>query len=54
MFIFAETELAFDANLGIADAFNLEAPFIAKHNISVADLYGLLSTRLRYSYLHLS
>ncbi|KAF7377242.1 Peroxidase [Mycena sanguinolenta] len=37
IFIFAETELAFDANLGIADAFNLEAPFIAKHNISVAD-----------------
>ncbi|KAJ6523732.1 manganase peroxidase [Mycena capillaripes] len=37
MFIFAETELAYDANLGIADAFNLEAPFIAKHNISVAD-----------------
>ncbi|KAJ7137138.1 Mn peroxidase MNP6 [Mycena epipterygia] len=37
IFIFAETELGFDANLGIADAFNLEAPFIAKHNISVAD-----------------
>ncbi|KAJ7692372.1 manganese peroxidase isozyme precursor [Mycena rosella] len=37
IFIFAETELDFDANLGIADAFNLEAPFIAKHNISVAD-----------------
>ncbi|KAF8194461.1 lignin peroxidase [Mycena galopus ATCC 62051] len=37
IFIFAETELGFGANLGIADAFNLEAPFIAKHNISVAD-----------------
>ncbi|KAF7377245.1 Peroxidase [Mycena sanguinolenta] len=37
IFIFAETELSFGANLGIADAFNLEAPFIAKHNISVAD-----------------
>ncbi|KAJ6492305.1 manganese peroxidase 1 precursor [Mycena sanguinolenta] len=37
MFIFAETELSFGANLGIADAFNLEAPFIAKHDISVAD-----------------
>ncbi|KAF7341245.1 Peroxidase [Mycena venus] len=37
IFIFAETELGFDANLGIADAFNLEAPFITKHNISVAD-----------------
>ncbi|KAJ7620876.1 manganese peroxidase 1 precursor [Mycena polygramma] len=35
--IFAETELAFDANLGIADAFNLEASVIAQHNISVAD-----------------
>jgi hypothetical protein len=37
IFIFAETELGFGANLGIADAFNLEAPFIAKHNISVGD-----------------
>ncbi|KAJ7617071.1 putative versatile peroxidase [Roridomyces roridus] len=37
IFIFAEQELGYDANLGIADAFNLEAPFIAKHNISVAD-----------------
>ncbi|KAJ7483758.1 manganese peroxidase 2 [Mycena galericulata] len=35
--IFAETELNFSANLGIADAFNLEVPFIQKHNISVAD-----------------
>jgi hypothetical protein len=35
--IFGETELSFGANLGIADAFNLEAPFIAKHNLSVAD-----------------
>ncbi|KAJ6461928.1 manganese peroxidase 2 [Mycena vitilis] len=35
--IFAETELAFDANLGIADAFNLEASFVPHHNISVAD-----------------
>ncbi|KAJ7642261.1 manganese peroxidase 2 [Roridomyces roridus] len=39
IFIFAEQELSYDANLGIADAFNLEAPFIEKHkgNISVAD-----------------
>ncbi|KAJ7769208.1 manganese peroxidase [Mycena maculata] len=37
IFIFGETELSFGANLGIADAFNLETPFIAKHNISVAD-----------------
>ncbi|KAJ7487387.1 manganese peroxidase 1 precursor [Mycena galericulata] len=35
--IFGETELSFAANLGIADAFNLEVPFIQKHNISVAD-----------------
>ncbi|KAJ7483783.1 manganese peroxidase 1 [Mycena galericulata] len=35
--LFAETELSFGANLGIADAFNLEAPFIQKHNISVGD-----------------
>ncbi|KAJ7615863.1 manganese-dependent peroxidase [Roridomyces roridus] len=37
IFIFGETELGFGANLGIADAFNLEVPFINKHNISVAD-----------------
>jgi len=37
IFIFGETELSFGANLGIADAFNLEASFIANHNISVAD-----------------
>ncbi|KAJ7022300.1 manganese peroxidase 1 [Mycena alexandri] len=37
IFIFAETELSYDANLGIADAFNLEAPFIANHSIGVAD-----------------
>ncbi|KAJ6453706.1 manganese peroxidase 1 precursor [Mycena sanguinolenta] len=37
IFIFGETELSFDANLGIADAFNLEVPFITKHNISVGD-----------------
>ncbi|KAJ7635384.1 manganese peroxidase 1 [Roridomyces roridus] len=37
IFIFGEQEIGYDANLGIADAFNLEAPFIAKHNISVAD-----------------
>jgi hypothetical protein len=37
IFIFGETELSFDANLGIADAFNLETSFITKHNISVAD-----------------
>ncbi|KAF8182198.1 Mn peroxidase MNP6 [Mycena galopus ATCC 62051] len=37
IFIFGETELSYGANLGIADAFNLEAPFIQKHNISVAD-----------------
>ncbi|KAJ7431424.1 manganese peroxidase 1 [Mycena galericulata] len=35
--IFGETELSFGANLGIADAFNLEMPFIANHSISVAD-----------------
>ncbi|KAJ7743435.1 manganese peroxidase 1 precursor [Mycena maculata] len=37
IFIFGEQEIGYAANLGIADAFNLEAPFIAKHNISVAD-----------------
>ncbi|KAJ7483726.1 manganese peroxidase 1 [Mycena galericulata] len=37
IFIFGETELSFGANLGIADAFNLEMPFIANHSISVAD-----------------
>ncbi|KAJ7734165.1 manganese peroxidase 1 [Mycena maculata] len=37
IFIFGETELSFAANLGIADAFNLETSFIAKHDISVAD-----------------
>ncbi|KAJ7510863.1 heme peroxidase [Mycena galericulata] len=37
IFIFGETELSFAANLGIADAFNLETPFIANHSISVAD-----------------
>ncbi|KAJ7766976.1 manganese-dependent peroxidase [Mycena maculata] len=37
IFLFGESELSFGANLGIADAFNLEAPFINKHNISVAD-----------------
>ncbi|KAJ7766965.1 manganese-dependent peroxidase [Mycena maculata] len=37
IFLFGESELSFAANLGIADAFNLEAPFINKHNISVAD-----------------
>ena len=40
IFIFATTELTYAANLGIADAFNLEAPFIEKHKaaIGVADL----------------
>ena len=38
MFIFGETEIGYDANLGIADAFNLQVPFINRHNISVADL----------------
>jgi hypothetical protein len=37
MFIFGETEIGYGANLGIADAFNLEVPFIQKHNIGVAD-----------------
>ncbi|KAJ7614875.1 manganese peroxidase 2 [Roridomyces roridus] len=39
MFIFGETEIGYDANLGIADAFNLEAPFIEKHRgaIGVGD-----------------
>jgi hypothetical protein len=37
IFIFGETEVAYPANLGIADAINLQGPFIAKHNISVAD-----------------
>ncbi|KAJ7764418.1 manganese peroxidase 1 precursor [Mycena metata] len=37
IFMFAETELSFGANLGIADAFNLEAPFIANHTIGVGD-----------------
>ncbi|KAJ7037633.1 manganese peroxidase 1 [Mycena alexandri] len=37
IFIFAEQELSYDANLGIADAFNLEAPFISNHTIGVAD-----------------
>ncbi|KAJ7749470.1 manganese-dependent peroxidase [Mycena metata] len=37
IFIFAEKELSYDANLGIADAFNLEAPFISNHTIGVAD-----------------
>ena len=38
IFIFGETEIGYAANLGIADAFNLEVPFINKHNISAADL----------------
>lgn len=39
VFLFGSTELSFSANLGIADAFNLEAPFVQKHtNISVGDL----------------
>ncbi|KAJ7641900.1 putative versatile peroxidase [Roridomyces roridus] len=42
--LFGETELAFDANLGIADAFNLEVPFIKKHNISVADFIQFAAT----------
>nr|GAT52048.1 manganese peroxidase 5 [Mycena chlorophos] len=38
IFLFGETELSYPANLGIADAFNLEAPFINAHpEISVAD-----------------
>ncbi|KAF7305267.1 Peroxidase [Mycena chlorophos] len=38
IFLFGETELSYPANLGIADAFNLEAPFINGHpEISVAD-----------------
>ncbi|KAJ7642057.1 putative versatile peroxidase [Roridomyces roridus] len=44
MFIFGETELGFGANLGIADAFNLEVPFIKKHNISVADFIQFAAT----------
>ncbi|KAJ7617229.1 putative versatile peroxidase, partial [Roridomyces roridus] len=44
IFIFATTELGYDANLGIADAFNLEAPFIQKHNISVADFIQFAAT----------
>jgi hypothetical protein len=37
IFIFGTTEIGYSANLGIADAFNLEVPFINKHNISAAD-----------------
>jgi hypothetical protein len=37
MFIFGETEIGYAANLGIADAFNLQVPLIKKHNIGVAD-----------------
>jgi len=37
MFIFGTTEIGYANNLGIADAFNLEVPFINRHNISVAD-----------------
>ncbi|KAJ7635374.1 manganese peroxidase 1 [Roridomyces roridus] len=44
IFIFGETELHYDANLGIADAFNLEAPFIARNNISVADFIQFAAT----------
>ncbi|KAF8133475.1 manganese-dependent peroxidase [Mycena galopus ATCC 62051] len=44
IFIFGETELSYGANLGIADAFNLEAPFIQKHNISVADFIQFAAT----------
>ncbi|KAJ7615919.1 manganese peroxidase isozyme precursor [Roridomyces roridus] len=44
IFLFGETELGFDANLGIADAFNLEVPFIKKHNISVADFIQFAAT----------
>ncbi|KAJ7613035.1 manganese-dependent peroxidase [Roridomyces roridus] len=44
IFLFGETELGFDANLGIADAFNLEVPFINKHNISVADFIQFAAT----------
>ncbi|KAJ7021198.1 manganese peroxidase 1 precursor [Mycena alexandri] len=41
IFMFAETELSFGANLGIADAFNLEAPFIANHIIQFAAAVSL-------------
>ncbi|KAF8145601.1 manganese-dependent peroxidase [Mycena galopus ATCC 62051] len=44
IFIFGETELNFAANLGIADAFNLEAPFINAHNISVGDFIQFAAT----------
>ncbi|KAJ7613454.1 manganese peroxidase 1 precursor [Roridomyces roridus] len=44
IFIFGETELHYEANLGIADAFNLEAPFIARSNISVADFIQFAAT----------
>ncbi|KAJ7628884.1 manganese peroxidase 1 precursor [Roridomyces roridus] len=44
IFIFGETELTYDANLGVADAFNLEVPFIKKHNISVADFIQFAAT----------
>jgi len=44
IFIFGQTELGFDSNLGIADAFNLEVPFINKHNISVADFIQFAAT----------
>ncbi|KAJ7749469.1 manganese-dependent peroxidase [Mycena metata] len=37
IFLFGQQELGYDANLGVADAFNLEAPFIANHSIGVAD-----------------
>ncbi|KAJ7192621.1 manganese peroxidase 1 precursor [Mycena pura] len=50
--IFAETELSYDANLGIADAFNVEVPFIMKHNISVADLYDLQHVYVFPTYIY--
>lgn len=46
IFLFGQQELGYDANLGVADAFNLEAPFIANHSIGVADLYALPSAHL--------
>ncbi|KAJ7635383.1 manganese peroxidase 1 precursor [Roridomyces roridus] len=44
IFIFGETELQYDMNIGISDAFNMEAPFAARSNISVADFIQFAAT----------
>lgn len=39
MIIFSDTEPNFHANLGIDEIVEAQKPFIARHNITAADLY---------------